>query len=53
MEMDKLKPSTSMKIQYAKLALDAFPELASVDENCPFVSFIVTFFVPLVLCFHC
>ena len=51
--MDKLKPSTSMKIKYAKLALEAFPELASVDENCPFVSFILTFFVPLVLCFHC
>ena len=34
-EEEKLKPSTETKTKYAKLIIEAYPELVSVDENCP------------------
>ena len=41
--MEKLKPSTALKTQFAKVAVEAFPNFASVDENCPFVRFFALF----------
>ena len=35
---------TETKVKNAQLAVQAFPELVSVDENCPYVSFCWFFF---------